>query len=217
MLEGKILMKKAVRKIVIFGPQGSGKGTQAEIIAKRYGLSYLSTGVMIRKEITDKTPFGVKMEKYVHAGKLAPQGELDKIVEKYIKSKKVIKSGFILDGYPRNSKQKKFLDSITDITDVLVVNITDDEAVERIGGRLMTKSGKTFHKIYNPPPGDLKEEVFVRDDDKPKAIKERLKIYHKETEPAITAFEKQGLVKHIDGMGSIQEVTELVKKALDID
>lgn len=205
-----------VKKIAIFGAQGSGKGTQAELISENCGLIHISTGDLLRQETQQKTELGNEALEYMNAGKLVPDQLMNKILDKRLHESDVEQKGFILDGYPRNISQQKSLSKITDLTEVLVVEITDEEAVRRIGGRRVTKGGKIYHVIYNPPPKDLDEEVFTRPDDTPEAIRKRLAIYHKETEPVIQEYEKQGIVKRINGMGSIAEVFELTKKVLKL-
>jgi adenylate kinase len=203
-----------VRKIVFIGPQGSGKGTQAQMIAEEFGMVYLSTGVVLRQVENDGSDLGNKVKDYKLSGKLVPDEIVNKIVANRIKQNDALIRGYVLDGYPRNISQAKELSKIDDITDVVVLKITDDEAVKRISGRLETKSGKTFHKMFNPPPEKLDEEVYQREDDKEEVVRKRLAIYHTDTEPLIDYYSKMGFIREVNGAQIISEVYKDIKNIL---
>ena len=212
---------KKTRRILIFGPQGSGKGTQAELLARNFGLVYISTGDIFRRHIKNKTKLGKDALKYINSGKLVPNEVVNKIAISEIKKPKAKKNGFILDGFPRNILQAKALNLETEVTDVVVINLTDKESISRIGGRRVCKCGRSYHLKYNPPkrPGfcdKCGDKIFIRDDDKPTAIKKRLKIYHQETEPVFKLYKKLGVLKVVNGKPPIPEVFKLVKKALKL-
>jgi len=196
--------------IIIFGPQGSGKGTQAELIARRHSWPYISTGDIFRYHIKNGTQLGRQVTEYINAGKLVPDELTNKIVQDSIQQPDC-SVGFVLDGYPRNKNQLKFLDSIADIDFSVAIELSDDEAIKRLGGRLACKCGLSYHIEYNPPKqkgicDKCGEKLFKRDDDEEMAIKQRLEIYHQETEPLLNEYEKQGKLHRIDGSRSIEEV-----------
>lgn len=208
-----------VKRIVIFGKQGSGKGTQAQKLIKEFNFVYVSTGVILREaKMSGMRSYSDSVKHYLEndfdRGILAADEIVNEIIKKRLVKVDAIKKGYILDGYPRTIEQANFLDSIDNISDVVFIDITDEEAVRRISGRLMTKSGKTYHKIYNPPPADLDEEIFSRVDDKEEVVRERLKIYHEKTEPILKLFEARGILRKINGEQSIDNVYRDIKKVL---
>jgi adenylate kinase len=196
--------------IIIFGPQGSGKGTQAELIARRHGLPYVSTGDIFRYHIKNKTDLGLKVAEHITKGMLVPDDLSNEIVRDRLQSPDCIK-GFVLDGYPRNRVQLDFLTSLYKINFAVVIELTDVEAIKRLSGRLACKCGLSYHLEYNPPaqPGICNScggELFRRDDDQPEAIKQRLAIYHAETEPLFEAFQREGALYRVDGSKPIEDV-----------
>ncbi|MFH0856927.1 MAG: nucleoside monophosphate kinase, partial [bacterium] len=137
-------------KILFIGPQGSGKGTQAELLGNKSKIPYISTGNIFRDNIAEETKLGKLAIKYINAGKLVP----DKITNDLVKNRlshKDIKKGFILDGYPRNLKQAKFLDTIAKLDIVFEIYISDKESIFRISGRRSCKCGAVYHLKFNPP------------------------------------------------------------------
>ena len=207
------------RNIIIFGPQGSGKGTQAQLLADNFGYIYISTGDIFRRHVKNKTQLGKQSLKYIKSGRLMPDEITNKIALVEISKPKAKTNGFILDGYPRNLAQTKFLNEKVKITDAVVINLTDAKAARRIGGRRVCACGRTYHIIYNPPKKSglcdvCGKKLFIRDDDKPAAIKKRLKIYHQQTEPILKLYQKLGVLKIVAGKPPIPEVFKLVKKAL---
>jgi len=196
--------------IIIFGPQGSGKGTQAELIARRHGLPYVSTGDIFRYHIKNQTELGLKVAEHITKGVLVPDDLSNEIVRDRLQSPDCIK-GFVLDGYPRNRVQLNFLMTLYKINFAVVIELTDTEAIKRLSGRLACKCGLSYHLEYNPPkqPGvcnSCRGELFRRDDDQPDAIKQRLAIYHTETEPLFETFQHEGTLYHVDGGKSIEDV-----------
>jgi adenylate kinase len=206
-------------KIIIFGPQGSGKGTQAELIARRHSLPYISTGDIFRYHLKNQTALGKKVAEYVNAGHLVPDELTNEIVHDRIDQPDCV-GGFVLDGYPRNKTQLEFLNGITKIDFAIAIELTDDEAIKRLADRLACKCGLSYHPKNNPPKNSgicdkCSGELFRRDDDKPEAIKRRLEIYHNETEPLLAVYEKQGILHRVDGSESIdgvyQQIEEIIK------
>ena len=205
--------------IIILGPQGSGKGTQADMLEKELGIVKISTGDIFRKNIKEQTELGKQVKEILDAGQLVPDELTNKIVEDRLKQPDA-RSGFILDGFPRNLEQAKALDNMTEITHVLEVWISDEEAVRRIGGRRSCSCGAVYHLVYNPPKDPEKcdkcgEKLFIRDDDKEEAIKKRLEIYHEQTEPIVEHYKEKGLHVKVDGMPPIAQVSESIKSALN--
>jgi len=205
-------------KIVIFGPQGSGKGTQAELIARRQGWPYISTGDIFRYHLKNKTELGKKAAEYMDKGHLVPDEVTNEIVEDRIHQPDCA-VGFVLDGYPRNKTQLEFLDGVADIDLAIVIEITDQEAVKRLGGRLACKCGLSYHVEFNPPRKEgicdkCGDQLFKRDDDTSEAIKKRLEIYHQETEPLVDIYQQQGILHKVDGSKSIEEVYQQIEKII---
>lgn len=205
-------------RIIIFGPQGSGKGTQAELIARRHGLPYISTGDIFRFNIKNETELGKKVQEFMSAGNLVPDELTNEIVHNRI-NQPDCEAGFVLDGYPRNVAQQKFLEGITQADHAVVIEISDEEAVKRLSNRLACKCGLSYHTQFNPPHEAGKcdkcgGELYKRDDDQPEAIKNRLEIYHQETEPVYTKYDQKGILHKVDGEKTIEEVYEQIDKAL---
>jgi adenylate kinase len=201
--------------IIFFGPPGSGKGTQAEMLAKITNWKKISTGDLFRSEISAKTKIGKMVEKYIVNGKLVPDKITVKLVEHDLKQKAF---GFIFDGFPRNKKQlsqlldlfKKTLKK-NDKIYAIEVAVSDKEVKQRLGQRRMCACGKVYHLVYNPPINagicDIcGSKLFIRNDDKPKVISHRLKIYHHEGEPILDYWQKQGKLIKIDGEQPIKKI-----------
>jgi adenylate kinase len=197
-------------KIIIFGPQGSGKGTQAELIARRHGLTYISTGDIFRYHLKNETDLGRRVAAYVKDGHLVPDELTNEVIKDRINQPDCA-VGFVLDGYPRNQKQLDFLNSIAKIDFAIVIEISDEEAINRLGGRLACKCGLSYHLKFNPPkkPGICDRcgnDLFRREDDMPAAIKKRLDIYHRQTESLFNYFALQGVLYRVNGTLEIEEV-----------
>ncbi|MBU4332354.1 adenylate kinase [Patescibacteria group bacterium] len=208
------------KNIILFGPQGSGKGTQADILAEKFGMPHISTGEIFRQEIKEHTEIGKMAEQIINAGSLMPDDVTNEIVAKRLK-KEATQEGFILEGYPRNINQAKALDSVIGIDLALEVWISDDEAVMRIGGRrTCPKCGAIYHLKFKPPRQDRvcdvdSEELVIRDDDKEEAVRKRLADYHEQTEPLIDFYKEKNIYKRINGMPPISEVTESIMEVVE--
>jgi len=205
-------------KIIILGPQGSGKGTQAQIIADKYKLANISTGVMFREAVKNKTDLGKAVQAILDRGDLVSDELTNELVKERL-SKSDCNSGFILDGYPRNLTQAEFLLSHQEITHVLEIWISDKEAVKRISGRRMCSCGMIYHLEYNPPKvagvcDRCGGRLFLRDDDTEEAVKQRLKIYHNETESMISFWKRYNTHYKINGEQKIPDVTRDIIKIL---
>ena len=219
-------MKKIKNKVVLifFGPPGSGKGTQAEILSEKIKLPIISPGNLLRHEIEKKTKQGKLAEKYVHVGKLVPVEIIEEIMNKRLK-KNDLDKGFILDGYPRNKKQlvllnNKFLKFIKtdDIVRAIHIDVGNKEILYRMGGRRVCDCGDTYHLKFNPPKkkgicDECGKKLYIRDDDRPIVVKKRLKSFYKDTDPIIDFYKKEGKLIVINGEQSIKKVhSDLMKK-----
>jgi adenylate kinase len=207
-------------KLALFGPQGSGKGTQAEMLAKKYNLPVLSTGDIFRNEIKKQTELGKLAESLINGGRLVPDEITDKIVLGEL-AKEKYKNGFILDGYPRNMDQLTSLEKNVGLDLAIELAINDEEVVKRLASRRVCSKCGTIYNISNRPP--RKEgvcdlcggKIEARKDDKPEAIKKRLSIYHEETEPIIEYYSGKDKLKRVDGAGSIEKVFEEIVRGLE--
>ena len=209
--------------IILFGPPGAGKGTQAKKMVDYYGIPQISTGDILRANVREGTELGLAAKGYMDKGELVPDEVLIGIIKNRLKEQDCEK-GFILDGYPRTIPQADALAVILDEIDkpidvVLNLEVPDEELVERISGRLMCNCGASYHRTFNPPKKDgvcdiCGSEVFQRADDKEEAVQNRLNVYKKQTEPLIDYYAKQGILVTLDGTKDINEVFGDIKAVL---
>ena len=209
--------------IILFGPPGAGKGTQAKKLVDFYGIPQISTGDILRANVREGTELGLAAKAYMDKGELVPDKVLIGIIKNRLKEADC-KKGFILDGYPRTVPQADALEVILDEIDkpidvVLNLEVPDEELVGRISGRLMCKCGASYHTISNPPKkGNICDicgsEVFQRADDKAEAVQNRLDVYKKQTQPLISYYMKKGILVTLDGTKDINEVFEDIKAIL---
>lgn len=205
--------------IILFGPQGSGKGTQAEFLEKEFKLYHLSMGDELRKEIRNKTALGKKIKKIVDSGVLVPCEITNGIALKVYKSKKN-KNGIIFDGYPRSENQLIFVKKNFKIDAAIELHISEKESIRRIASRRMCpKCGRNYNTIYLKPKktgycDDDRIKLIHRDDDKSKEIKRRLGIYHSQTEPLKKEYGKLGILHVINGEQPIKKVNKDLLKVL---
>lgn len=206
-----------IYRIAILGPQGSGKGTQGELLAKFLKLPLISTGDLYREEIEKKTSLGNLIKNKVVAGKLVADNLTNHLISVRL-SQADCQKGFILDGYPRNVVQLGFLEGLAPLTHVIVLEIDDKTALKRLlGRRICPRCGRVYHLQYNRPLKDTKCDVCQiklvrRADDYAKAIKERLKIYHQETEPILNFYKGKGVLYSFDARPSILSVFKKITK-----
>lgn len=215
-----------IYKIILLGPQGSGKGTQGKLIAEKLHLPLISMGALLRGEIANQTETGKQIEGLLRQGRLAPDELATEMLRRRLGATDARK-GFILDGYPRNQAQAELLKRFVDPTYILFLRLSDHEAVKRMSGRLLCpRCGSNYHAVYNPPKHEQGAGVWlcdndeavliVRDDDKPEAVQKRLDIYHKETEPVLEHYRKRGLLREVNAAQSIEKVHEDIMHALAI-
>jgi len=205
--------------IILFGPQGSGKGTQAKTLAKDFKIYHLSMGDELRKEIKSGSALGKKIESIVKSGALVPHDITNQIALKISRLKEA-KNGVIFDGYPRADEQWQFVKKNFKIDAALELSLSEKESVRRISARrICPKCGKNYNTIYIKPKilgkcDDDGSKLVQRDDDTPKAIKDRLDIYHGQTEPLKKEYKRLGILKVIDGSKSIEDVYKDILKIL---
>ncbi|PIN81108.1 adenylate kinase [Candidatus Woesearchaeota archaeon CG10_big_fil_rev_8_21_14_0_10_30_7] len=198
-------------KLLLIGPQGSGKGTQGKILQDKYGWQNISSGDLLRAEKAKDPSFEKKYG--LDKGNLVPDNVIAELIEKRIKEDDC-KKGYILDGFPRRVSQAKILDVLVNIDYAILIDVPDELCVERLSARRMGEDG-TIYGINNPVPKGV--EVYQRPDDYPEAIQHRLNQYHEETEPMLEYYKKQEKLIQIDGTGTPQEVFERVKKELKLE
>ena len=207
--------------LILFGPPGAGKGTQAEILINKYNIVQISTGDMLRTHVKNNTILGKKAKKFMDKGELVIDSLILEMMEIRLQEKDC-KNGFILDGFPRTIIQaeglNKLLNKINQSLDyVIVINVNDDEIVERMGGRRMhPESGRVYHIKYNPPKKEGKDDIteeplIIRDDDKEETVRNRLLVYHNQTKPLINYYSSN--VVNINGSQAIEDVkNDIIKK-----
>jgi len=185
---------------ILFGPPGSGKGTQAQLLADKYHIKHISTGEMFRKEITEKTDLGQALQASIDKGILASDDVANKIVAKILKILQSEKKGFILDGYPRTKSQAQFLaDMGVHIDHVILLDISDEEAIERLQNRYKTAT-LTYKRA---------------DDASEDAMRKRLNYYHDHTKQLINFYEDAGLLRHINGSLNIEKVAQSILSIIE--
>ena len=209
-------------KITIMGPPGGGKGTQAEILSEKLGIPHISTGAIIRSAIREKTELGKAAEDYIANGQLVPDKLVIDMVSKRLLEKDC-ENGYILDGFPRTLPQADAMDEIgIELDYALNLLVSDEVIVDRLGGRRECKAcAAPYHVKFNPPE---KEGVcdkcggvlITRADDVPDTIRQRLSVYHKETEPLIDFYKKKDILVNVIGRDSIEDTADAVLQALGV-
>jgi adenylate kinase len=210
--------------LVLLGPPGSGKGTQGERLQEDVRLPYWATGDILRGAVRDETELGKTAKAYMDAGDLVPDEVIVGVIAERIASPEAL-DGFILDGFPRTTPQAEALDAKLEemgrgVTAVLLIDVSDEEVVRRLGGRrTCAENGHVFHVEFNPPEQagvcDIDgSELIVRDDDKPEVIRKRLDTYHEKTEPLVSYYDQRSVLRRIEGTASPDDVTEEVRRTL---
>ena len=208
-------------RLILLAAPGAGKGTQAERLSTHFGIPTISTGAILRKNISEGTELGKLAKKYIDDGNLIPDDVMIDVMKSRL-SEDDCKAGFILDGFPRTITQAHELDkSDIDIDCVLNIEVADDVIIERLAGRLeCSNCAATFHKIYCKPKVDgvcdkCGGKLVTRADDKPETVKSRLKTYHSQTEPLLAIYKEKNMLKTVVGGGSIEDTTKEVLDILD--
>jgi len=211
-------------RLVLVGPPGAGKGTQAEFIAAHLAIPKISTGDIFRANVTAGTPLGVEAKRYMDAGQLVPDEVTINMVRARLAEEDAA-DGFLLDGFPRTLPQATALDKLladlgVALDVVLELVVDNDEVIRRLSGRRACRGcGKNWHVLFDPPSHEdvcdrCGGELYQRDDDKEEVISERLRVYARDTAPLIDFYGAQGKLVGIDATGPVEDVTERAKDAL---
>jgi adenylate kinase len=211
-------------RVVLLGPPGAGKGTQAKLLQDEFGACQISTGDILRKAVAERTPLGKEASEYINRGALVPDDVIVNLVAERLQQPDCQK-GFILDGFPRTIPQAQSLDAILKamglgLNGVLSVQVPEDVIIERLAGRRTCRScGALSHVVFNPPKkagvcDRCGGELYQRDDDREETIANRLKVYEKQTAPLANYYRERGLLREIDGVGEVHDIRTRVTKAL---
>lgn len=211
-------------RLVLLGPPGAGKGTQANKISKKFGILHISTGEILRSEINRGSPLGKKAYCYVNEGKLVPDRIILGIIKDKIGSKEAT-NGFLMDGFPRNLKQAKMLSKMLDglemkLDRVINIEVDEDEIIKRLNNRRVCSSCGKIYRLGGDIEVNEREcrecggELKKRSDDEIDVVMNRLKVYEKETKPLIDYYASKGLLLNVDGKGSEKEITERIINGL---
>jgi len=207
--------------IILIGPPGAGKGTQATFLCQELGIPHVSTGDMFRAAVKGGTALGLAAKAYMDSGQLVPDEVTIGIVRERL-SLEDARAGFLLDGFPRTIPQAQALQDVLqglkrEITHVLNIAVPHEELVRRLTGRLVCKScGATYHRVFNPSPqgercGVCAGALYQRSDDNEETALSRLEVYRRQTEPLLDFYEKTGKLRNIDGLLAISAVTERLR------
>jgi adenylate kinase len=210
--------------LILLGPPGAGKGTQAERLVDDFDLPYFATGDILRAAVKDETDLGKEAKEYMDKGDLVPDDLICRVIMERIDSDEAA-DGFLLDGFPRTVGQADALKDALErrdrhLTAALLVEVDDDEVVKRLSGRrVCTKNGHNYHVEYDPPKNEGVcdqdgSRLVQRDDDKPETVKHRLEVYHDQTQPLVERYEQEGILRRFDGKRAPGEVHDHIRATL---
>ncbi|HJM13767.1 MAG TPA: adenylate kinase [Candidatus Thalassarchaeaceae archaeon] len=203
-----------IGSIVLFGPPGAGKGTQASIIVELTGKPQVSTGDMLRNAVAEGTELGMEAKEFMDAGLLVPDEVIIRLIEERLNSPDA-PSGVLFDGFPRTIPQAEALSRITEVSAVISIEVPDENIIERIVGRRMDpETGEIYHISFKPPPPEIIHRLIHRKDDTEQTVRKRLDAYHMQTKPLGEWYQELGLLTAVDGTGSIESVSESVATAV---
>jgi adenylate kinase len=214
-------------RLVLLGPPGAGKGTQAKQLEEELRIPQIASGDLLRLAVRNKTPLGVEAKRYMDQGTLVPDDLVVRLIEERLGQPDAAK-GFILDGFPRTLSQAEALREMLDrnhqkIDRVLALIVPDQEIIKRISGRRTCKNcGAMYHTIFDPPRNvglcnKCNSELYQRDDDAEDTVKMRLEVYDTQTRPLLSHYQDQGLLKRVDGIGSLDDVHRRIRAAMQED
>ncbi len=207
-------------KLILLGAPGAGKGTQAEILCKELKIPTISTGNILRAAIKAGTEIGKQVEAYMNAGKLVPDDVIISIIQDRVKADDC-KNGYILDGVPRTIAQAEALEKVgIEFDNVISIEISDETIMDRMSGRRVCETcGASYHLVAVPPKvagvcDKCGGKLIQRHDDEPETVKERLEVYHRETEPLKDFYKKRGLLKTVENQPTVAETSEVILRAI---
>ena len=206
-----------MKNIILLGAPGAGKGTQAAMIAEEFKVPHISTGDILRRNMKERTPLGLKAKAFVESGGLVPDEVVIGLVEDRL-SQEDCKNGYILDGFPRTIAQAEALDKVARIDLAINIDVPFETIIDRRGGRRVCVCGETYHVSMLNGETTCKrcgKELFIRDDDKPETVKNRLKVYSDQTQPLIDYYRSQNKVVDIEANGTKEEIFADIKKVLE--
>ena len=210
-------------RLILLGPPGAGKGTQAAVLSKMFDIPQVSTGDILRSAVKNATPVGLQAKAYMDAGDLVPDDVIIGVIKERLYDKDC-EAGYIFDGMPRTLVQANVLDEQGVAIDVVVlINVSDEEIMFRLGGRRnCPECGKTYHVAKKPPKKDgvcdsCGADLIIRNDDDPETIKNRLRTYHTQTAPLEAYYEAQGKLKTMNGIASVAKTTITLLNLLEIE
>ena len=214
-------------RIILMGPPGAGKGTQAELLRERFDVPHISSGDLLRSAVKRKTTLGMQAKRFMDRGELVPDSVLMGAIEERLRCDDIAK-GFILDGFPRTVTQADALTAMlreggTPVDHVLSLTVPRDEVVKRLGGRRTCREcGALYHIIFDPPSNTgicnkCNGELYQRDDDQEDTILARLDVYDRQTAPLLALYRGQGLLREVDGIGSRDQVFGRLLAAVQAD
>jgi adenylate kinase len=213
------------KNLILLGPPGCGKGTQAKLLTEKYDIPQISTGDILREAVKQETPMGLEAKNYMNAGKLVPDEVVIGIIQDRLKQSDC-EDGFILDGFPRTVVQAEALDTTLasmqkKIEHALSITVEDKELLGRLTGRRTCRScGAMYHVMFNSPKKEgvcdaCSGELYQRDDDKEETIRNRLSVYDQQTAPLIDYYQEKGLLRNIAGTGKIEEILGKIQAVLE--
>ncbi len=210
-------------RLVLLGPPGAGKGTQAVAIAEAHGIPHVSTGDIFRANLRDETPVGLEAKEYMDAGDLVPDDVVIRMVAERLTAADT-RDGFLFDGFPRTIDQAEALEAVLDAADtpldaVVTFVVDTDELVDRLTGRRSCPDGHVYHVVHNPPEVEGVcdvdgKELFQREDDREDVVRRRLDVYQEQTAPLVDFYDQRGLVVRVDATGEVDEVTTRIEESL---
>jgi len=211
-------------QIIMLGAPGTGKGTQGNLLSKHFGIPNISTGEILRSAVKQESPLGVKAKSFMDAGELVPDDVMIGIIRDRLREADC-ENGFILDGFPRTVPQAEALDHLLsaeeiDIEHVIALEVAEDALVMRLTSRrVCSVCGKDYNVVSDPPPADMKcricgGEIIQRSDDNEATVTKRLDVYEEKTAPLKEYYEKQSKLRHVSGVGNVEEVQDRIREIL---